>query len=555
MRAIYKPIHLAVAAVVFMAGLLNVLTALALHHIPHIRLFEGILPVFFLHTARTFTLLSGLLLIGLSFNLSRRKKRAWSITTGVIVFSIVMHFIRGINIPEIVFLSVLLAVLILTRHVFEVQSGKSNLPGAFLRFLSVLVFLFIYSFFGFYLFQGQFSSPVTIPNIIADYAFSISGIGQEVLIPQTRNAHWFADSIAIVSAASIIYAFLSLFQPLIENDKTTEEKKKKIRDIFFAYGQNAVSYFSLMDDKQYFYDESAGAVLAYTVKNGFAVVLGEPAAANPAVLKGFTEKFIDRNKKLDLKTVFFNTNPGSIPFFKSLGFQAVKIGEEADIPVRDFTLEGAGMANIRHAYNKIKRKGVIFEWFRMDEIPWRYVDAVDRLHEGWVKAKKSPRLAFSLDFFPFPIEKEAYVLTAAMPGTGLLAAFSFFPYRNGQAMTLDFMVRSPSAPNGIVEAGIAEAVAFFREHQAETLSLGTAALADITPQLENRASGRIKNLIFDQFNRFYQYKSLFSFKKKFSPVWVHKYLVYKGNLNLASVLVAVMQAHLQEPFNLLSMFR
>lgn len=204
------------------------------------------------------------------------------------------------------------------------------------------------------------------------------------------------------------------------------------------------------------------------------------------------------------------------------------------------------MADVRHAINRINREHGQFLWFPMDKIPWRVINEIDTLYKQWTSSKKISGLTFSLDYYPFPVEQEAYILTIYSPGNILWGILSFYPYDNGAGMSLDFMIRSKTAPPGIIEAGIAQAVVYFKSHGVSKLNLGLSPLADLEMRTKTNIIDKIKNNIFDQFNQFYGYKSIFSFKKKFNPSWQHKYLAYKNRIDLPSITSAILQVHFKK---------
>jgi phosphatidylglycerol lysyltransferase len=415
--------------------------------------------------------------------------------------------------------------------------------------------LFVYAFFGFYLFQGQFSNPVNINNIVADYLFSITGVGQEILIPLSRNALWFTDSISIVSIVIFFYSLALLFQPLIENTKITHQEKIRLRDLILHNGENSVSYFALMDDKQYFFNSSKTCVIAYKIRNGVALALGDPIGESKLERTYCIEQFVADNTKKDLKTAFYNTGESMSLIYEGLGYKSIKIGEEALIPTNTFTLNGSAMADVRHEVNKIKREQGIFAWYTMDTIPWKYVNEINSIHYAWTRQKKSLQLTYSLDYFPFPIEENAFIQIIKGQNERIWGILSYFPFNGGKGMVLDFMMRASGSPHGIIEAGINEAIEFFKARGIHFLSLGMAPLSDIDVKSENNVTQKAKNLIFENFNQFYQYKSLFKFKSKFNPLWLHKYLVYKNEIDLPAIIIAVAQAHLKEPLNIYNLLK
>jgi phosphatidylglycerol lysyltransferase len=387
---------------------------------------------------------------------------------------------------------------------------------------------------------------VSVKNIINDYAFSTFGYGQEFLVPRTMATIWFTDSIIVVAFASISYAIFSLFWPLVEKNKITKETKNKIHDIIIRFGKNPVSYFMLMEDKRYYIDEISDFVLSYKISGSYVVVLGDPISKNNNDLIKNTGLFIKDNEKNGFKTVFYNTSEELSLFYNELGYKLIKIGEEGIIQTDTFSIQGSLMADVRHAISRINREKGQFRWYTLDKIPWSVINDLSTLYTQWISTKKSYGLTFSLDFYPLPVDSEAYILTIYSPADILWGLLSFYPYDNGTGMALDFMIRSEIAPPGIIESGIAEASAYFRTHGITKLSLGLAPLADFDIKTGLNIKDKIRNNIFDLFNQFYGYKSIFLFKKKFNPTWKPKYLAYKNRLDLPSISAAILQVHLKK---------
>lgn len=546
-KRIFVPINQIVSVIIFLAGLLNIVTALFLHHLPHIKLFNELFSLYFRHTARTFTLLSGLVLLTLSLNLFKKKQRAWRLSVLLVLTSVFSQVVHGFNPWQLIFLFILLWLLLITKNSFFVQSDRQKALTGLFRFLLVLAFLFVYAFLGFYLFQGEFSQPVTFKNIVDDYLFSIFGIGREVLLPQTHATRWFSDSLSVVAVAAFLSSLWLLFSPLIEVNKITQDECQLLRKLVLEKSENAVSYFLLTGEKQYLISPEQTAFIAYVTKNIFSVVLGDPIGINKQAKLTVANEFIKGTISKGLKPIFYNVSEAMLPFYKELGFKVLKIGEEALLLTDAFTIEGSVMADVRHEVSRFNREKGQFFWFSMDQIPWKYLNGIEQLHQTWVSKKNAPQLGFSLDFFPFPIEDKAFVLVIVGENGTIWGVLSFLPYCNYTAMALDFMIRAPNAPHGVIEAGIVEAVRFFKNMGIKQVNLGMAPLADITVKTNQNLTEKIRNQMLDKLNRFYQYKSLFKFKSKFNPKWQHKYLVYQHAVDLPAIMVAIVQAHLKEP--------
>src|SRR5262249_61464018 len=59
--------------------------------------------------------------------------------------------------------------------------------------------------------------------------------------------------------------------------------------------------------------------------------------------------------------VFYQTSAERLALYIDLGLAPLKIGEEARVPLGDFSLEGGGRADLRQAYRRAQRDGASFE--------------------------------------------------------------------------------------------------------------------------------------------------------------------------------------------------
>jgi lysylphosphatidylglycerol synthetase-like protein (DUF2156 family) len=92
---------------------------------------------------------------------------------------------------------------------------------------------------------------------------------------------------------------------------------------------------------------------------------------------------------------------------------------------------------------------------------------------------------------------------------------------------------------------IVESIDRFRDAGVEEVSLGNAPLANAeeNPLLYGREEKAVK-FLFERFNRFYGYKSLFEFKKKYQPDWQGRYLGFRPKVNLLLAAIALVRVHL-----------
>jgi lysylphosphatidylglycerol synthetase-like protein (DUF2156 family) len=71
--------------------------------------------------------------------------------------------------------------------------------------------------------------------------------------------------------------------------------------------------------------------------------------------------------------------------------------------------------------------------------------------------------------------------------------------------------------------------------------------ADGEPSRQERATA----FLFENFDKFYGYKSLFSFKQKYHPDWQGRYLAYPPGISLPMIGLAIAGVHLPSGFRAL----
>lgn len=540
-----KSIPKILAILVFTSGLVNITSSFWANSISRMKVINELIPLEITHASRTLTLLSGFFLIYLARGLWHQKKRAWILSIFILLLSFFLHLIKGLDLEESIVVTILIIVLFIYRKAFWVKGDRASLIYSVKRTLLILLTLLGYAVFGLFALQGQFNNQVTPVNIYKDYQYSIFGIGTDTLVPQTRRALWFDESLSVVGTVTLLLAFGSLFAPLIDRKKPTSEEFKIARSLVLGYADNSSDYLVLMGDKQYFFNRAKNCFVTYKIENGFAVVLGGPIGPKSETYKCLRE-FLSFLHSRGLGKVIVNLYYNQARAYKALGLKTLKIGQEAIIKIDDFDIQASSLKDVRNSVNKINREGVIFKWYRLSDIPWKVTTQLDSLHREWLNSRKGPKMTFSGDFYPLPVEDNAFLVASFNKSDNLIGAFTFFPYKYSErpAFSLELMLRSQNSPNSLAEATIAESVRFFKESKITFLSLGLAPLSNLSG-INRGLIGKASKPIFDLLNKFYGFKSLYNFKKKFNPVWVDKFIAYKGNTDLPGATLAIVQAHIE----------
>ena len=532
-----------ISLLIFLAGILNIYSVLFVYHRhPSLSFQEALLPPEIVSISRTFTLLIGVFLLYLARALWQRKRRAWGLSLFLLFTSFFSHLFKGADIEDLLFLSIPFILLIYFRSLYTIQSTRITFSDSFKTSLSVLFFLFVYSFLGYYLFQEKFHQTVTPQAIAQDYLYNVFGLGKDVLTPTNRMARWFEDSLSIVGISAIILEIGVIFAPLLEKEKPTEEEKELARQLVFKYGYNPLASLALMDDKNYFFAQNRKCFIAYKMSGGVAVALGDPIGEKRQ-LKNCLLEFTGEMNNRGITPAFVGCLQNYESTYQSCGYKYHKVGENAIILTDKFSLEGPQNSDSRHAVTRMEREGVTYEWYTFDQIPWRVTKDLDNLHRAWLNSKKGPAGTFSTDFYPLPVYTEGRLMAVYSQSKKLIAALTFFPYKNKEAQTSELLIRDQKAPNGIMEASIAQAIFHFKEEEVKEVNLGMTLLINTDDDsFALKAVDRLATIM----KLFFDYKALHLFKKRFNPSWQNTYLAYRSINDLPKVTLAVLAVNLKD---------
>lgn len=510
-----------VSLLVFVVGLMNIVSSLGRGIPVRLRFLESVIPIEVSNLSRTLNLVIGFFLLMLAYGLWQRKRRAWLMSIILLGVSFVLHLFRGLNLEEELVIFGSLSILLAAKKDFWVESSRSSFWSALMRSVVIMLALFVYAVFGYFLFDRQFSNEVSLVNIQNDYLFSIFGTGKDTLIPLTRQARWFQDSISVVGWIGIVTSLLSLFSPVSPGGGLDREKRRWLYNLVKGYGRGFLSYFALAEDKKIFFSSDKKVAIAYKISGSTTVVLGSPLGVRESWGEAVGE-FKNFCASGGLNIVFYGLSSEEKEFLRLAlkDWSGISIGEWAVVELSSFDLKSSKLSELRHGVSRFEREGLEVLIYKLAEVPWNILQEVTKLREEWLSRKKIPRISFSNDFFPLPVENDGY-LVVAKSKVGVQAALSFFP--SGNSLVLDMMVRRQDLLNGLMDGLMASCLVEFKKRGFEEVCLGMVAR-------------RFKRLRF--------FRSLRKFKTKFNPRWEKAYVVYKNKMKFPQVILALVGVHL-----------
>ncbi|WP_108670342.1 phosphatidylglycerol lysyltransferase domain-containing protein [Peribacillus acanthi] len=332
----------------------------------------------------------------------------------------------------------------------------------------------------------------------------------------------------------LIYMGMKLPNSSFEAD---EVNLNEINAFLRRYGGNHVSHLTFNNDKHVFWTASKQAIIPYQKVGNKLIVLGDPIGKKEHITEAIQE-FINYSTKYQLKPVFYQVTPEFLPAYQDSGYHLFKLGEEARVPLSDFSLAGKKGAKLRTRKNKFERNG--FD-FKVVHPPYsdEFIGQIQLISNSWLDGRREK--GFSVSFFceqyvsRFPMA----ILSNPEGKPIAFATLACDAHLENRTMTIDLMRYLKDSPHGTMDMLFISIFHWCKENGYSWGSMGMAPLSNLGTDTKSSLLEKIAQLTFHHGNIFYNFKGLFEYKNKFFPLWEPRYLAYpKGSL--AIILIQIM---------------
>ena len=527
-------------------GVLNVVANIFRRFQPVAHRVDKVIPGLVNSTAFSTALFTSLVLILVASGLRRRKRRAWTIAVIVLAFNLLSDFFRYHYHPlQIIPNAVLLVILLIVRNEFYAISDPATKFQPLYAFAILLSFTIISAIMMLYFRHGHdiVGNP-SFKNIFLTVIEGMVGISGPIEFINQRASDAVEFSLAALGIFTIVLPLFLYFRRVKPLPKMSDEDIEIVRKhIRHDVDQDSLGYFATRRDKSVIWAPNKKAGIAYRVEAGVMLASGDPFGEYslwPAAIDAFLEE-----AKLHAWTpaVMGASDRGGEVWVEHAGMTAFDIGDEAIIKVKDFTLEGRPMANVRQMVNRIGRKGYVAKTTKWSDLDLSIRVELRGLAKKWRYGTPERGFSMSMDRFGEDIDGEA-IITIATLGDEIKGLLYFVPWSH-DGISLDRMQRERGTDPGVNELLIVQTVEWARENKIESISLNFAAFRSLFERADKISAGPItrgsRNLI-RFFSNFFQVESLYRFNAKFDPEWQTRYLVYPKATDIAKIGWAAIKA-------------
>ncbi len=567
------------ALAVALMGAIDLGSALLSHPPERIRAIRHLVPTDVLDTSRTFTLLAGALLLVTAWGLRRGKRRAFVAALLLCAVSVPVNLLKAFDFEEATVAAGLMFLLGVSGEAFRVRSRELSFSGLRWGAVGFVVALALYGWIGCWVLEARYAPghPGLAGRALAEMVYQIFGTGSGTLaLSAVQRQHgpirWFLASLQLLSFTTLIGIALAALQPAAHRGRHRAETAR-VAALVRKHGDSTVAAFALDPDTDYFFSRNRRAVIAYRFESDTLLAIGDPIGP-PEEIPPLLEEFADYCRTHDWRFAFYQARPEHLPGYRALGWRAVHIGEDPVLRLDRFTLEGAEIGTVRRAVAKLERAGLEVRSFPPGPHgfdPARDPSLLEQLRQissEWLHAHPGGEKGFCMGRFDPAHLKDAWLVVAWDPGQGRAEGFvTWMPIWARRGWALDLMRRRSEAPTGTMEFLVVKSAGIARERGDALLSLSLSALVKVDARGEPEApppggapaaeplvtEDRARAFLMDRLARFYDFKGLFRWKRKFVPAFEDRYLVYPDPLALPGIARALLRA--QSPGGLLSYFR
>lgn len=501
------------AVFTFLAGVLLLVSG-ATPAIPErLHLLARVLPVHLLEVSHFLGSLVGVALLLLAQAISRRLRVAYYLGVVLLMAGIATALLKAADWEEALLLALLLGLFVSGRPFFDRKAALFDTrfsPGWVLAIVAALgasVWLGVFAYR-----HVEYSSALWWQLLLNQDAprFLRASLGAAVMLLAFAAWHLLRPPQPVAPQPTV--------EDLADAQRITQAQSETL------------PLLAMLGDKALFFNAERTAFLMYAVQGRTWAVLGDPVgpveAAAPLV-----RAFVDRANDQAGVPVFYQAQARHLHLYADLGMAFAKLGEEAQVPLADFTLAGPQQRDLRSAMNRLAREGVGFRVVAAADVP-PLLPQLKAVSDDWLQHKAVGEKGYSVGWFEPQYLASGRV--AVLEGEGRMLAFAnLLETADHTELSVDLMRFSKAAPHGAMDGLFAQLLQWGQAQGYQHFNLGMAPLSGLKASPFGAWWARVGCLVYRHGEPFYNFEGLRAYKQKFRPQWAARYLAYPGGSALA----------------------
>ncbi|MCM3626577.1 bifunctional lysylphosphatidylglycerol flippase/synthetase MprF [Paenibacillus glycanilyticus] len=511
----------ALAALVFISGILLLVSAATPGSWYRMQLLEQFVTPFTMKGSHQLAVLIGLLMLMVSEGIRFRVKRAYFLAMILLLGGTLALILKGFEYEEAIFLLLVCLLLWLSKARFTREESVFTLRKT-IGWAGISLFVMLL-----YLSVGISTNELP-PGMLhhAKWHTRYTLKDEELL----------QEGILALAVSWIVLTVRRIFVPRLPPAPAPGPQDwEKLEKLLEKHPGNFLTHLLYMGDKSFMWTPDHKAVLAYGRMGKLLVALGDPIG-DPASIRQLVRQFRDYADRYAATAVFYQVKAEQLPLYHEYGYRFFKLGEEAIVPLDQFQLSGRRKADLRSACNKYERNGFTFDILKPPFSPM-LLSELRAVSDEWLDGDKEK--GFSLGTY-----HEAYLELAPVAvlrdNENRVAAFaSIMPvYDNNQSISIDLM-RHRDGLSGVMDVLFVHLLQWAKAEGYQVFNLGMAPLASVGESVYSYRGEQLARWVFLKGSHFYGFQGIRRFKEKFDPEWQPRYLAFPQNSFFLKLIIQV----------------
>ena len=513
--------HVILTVLVFLSGLILLLSASVPGIMSRLKIAQELLSLPIINVSHQLSVAAGFLLLGLSRGIEYSVKRTYDLTMLALILSALFSIFKGIDYEEAIFTIIVALLLRMSKGQFYRESYVLTWGKTIFDVTVILIITSMYILIGYLnLPNSKIAIPYKLlPYVIVDYhdLFSSAFIG-------------------LVIAFSILSLGYLISVPKKWKLEKSIDYEREIVNHLNVYHGKVLSHLIFLHDKYIFWNNKKNVLISFQRYADKLVILGDPIGEK----QEFSNAIEEFQEKADLHgytPVFYQVSDEMLPYLHGHGFAFFKLGEEAFVDLKNFSLTGNGMKGLRALKNKFNRENYCFELLK-PPFTETVLEELKETSDEWLQGRKEK--GFSLGFFDRNYLKKAPVAIVRDEHRRILGFISImYVYDNFQTVSVDLMRVRPDSPAGTIDFLLLSLIDWAKEQGYGRFNMGMAPLANVGLSRFAFLSEKIAAQLFLHGHFIYHFQGLRKFKEKYTNIWEARYLAYRKKSSLPVIMAQI----------------
>ena len=525
------------AFLVFLGGTVLLFSGALPAEQSRLELLRDFLPLPFLEVSHFMASLIGFWLLLLARGLQLRLDATYYLTSILLALGIFLSLFKGLDYEEATILFIMLVVFLPCRKEFY---RKSSLFAHLLNFNWIIPIVIVVAgsiWLGFFSYKHvEYSNSLW-------WKFAYNSDASRFLRATA--------GITIVSMTLAVGTLLRFARKPLKKELAAD--LGTVRSIV-ENSSRTYANLALLGDKLLLISRSGSAFLMYGSKGQSWIAMGSPIGPTEEWSQ-LLWRFYEMADKHGCSAAFYEVSADDLPYYADLGLVSLKMGEEARVPLPDFSLQGGAHRHLRYTINALEKLGYEFKVLQASETK-SLMGRLREISDAWLEHKNIGEMGFCVGFFDEEYISN-YPIAVVFNKEGITAFANMWLGAEKEELSIDLMRYVPGSHDGLMDFLFAQLMVWAKQEGYRYFNLGMAPLSGIEsggpePGIRDvsykpRKWPILANFVYRHGEHFYNFQGLRKYKEKFGPQWIPKYLICPGGLAVPRVLGDIISLFQQKP--------